>query len=332
MERVLSGERFINIAMVLKTFDLRDDRMKKSDLSGWKYVIVGFLGLGFVLLLLLLVVFTQLSGKGIFGKCVGVVNIDSDITVEGEEAGILSLGKPGSEEIAQTIKKLNKRDDVGAVVIVVNSPGGSVVGAREIYSAVKGLEKPKVAYLREVAASGGYYVASGADYIISDPNTITGSIGAIATVADFSELFDMLGINFTHIKSGEYKDIGSIGRQMSEEEREILQSIINETFEEFKGVVVENRAEKLDKERMDEIFDGRVMSGRQAYSYGLVDELGSKEDALKKAAEMGGIEYEGEVPVCEISFPSKYGGGLFGESFLNGINEIANKKIVVEFK
>jgi ClpP class serine protease len=74
------------------------------------------------------------------------------------------------------------------------------------------------------------------------------------------------------------------------------------------------------------------MSGRQAYSYGLVDELGSKEDALKKAAEMGGVEYEEEVPVCEISFPSKYGGGLFGEGFLNGINEIANKKIVVEFK
>jgi len=306
--------------------------MKKNDLSGWKYVIVGFLGLGFVLLLLLIVVFTHLSGKGIFGKCVGVVTIDGEITVEGEEAGVFSLGKPGSEEIAKTIEKLNKRDDIGAVVIVVNSPGGSVVGTREIYSAVKELKKPKVAYLREVAASGGYYVASGADYIISDPDTLTGSIGVVATVAEFSELFDMLGINFTTIKSGEHKDIGSIERPLTEEEKRILQGIINETFEEFKGVVIENRGKKLDKERMDEIFDGRVMSGRQAYSYGLVDELGSKEDALKKAAEMGGVEYEEEVPVCEISFPSKYGGGLFGEGFLNGINEIANKKIVVEFK
>ncbi|MEM2947977.1 MAG: signal peptide peptidase SppA [Candidatus Anstonellales archaeon] len=306
--------------------------MKKSDLSGWKYVIVGFLGLGFVLLLLLLVVFTQLSGKGIFGKCVGVVNIDGEITVEGEEAGIFSIGKPGSEEMAKTIEGLNKRDDVGAVVIVVNSPGGSVVGTREVYSAVKDLKKPKVAYLREVAASGGYYVASGADYIIADPNTLTGSIGVIATVAEFSELFDMLGINFTSIKSGEHKDIGSIERPMSDEEREILQGIINETFEEFKGVVIENRGKKIDRERMNEIFDGRIMSGRQAYSYGLVDELGSKEDALKKAAEMGGIEYEKEVPVCEIEFPSKYSGGIFGESFLKGINEIAKKKISIEFK
>ncbi len=306
--------------------------MKKNNLTGWKYIITGFLGLGFVLLLLLLVVFAQLSGKGIFGKCVGVVSIDSEITVEGEESGLFSLGKPGSEEIAKTIKQLNKRDDIGAVVIVINSPGGSVVGSREIYSAVEGLKKPKVAYLREVAASGGYYVASGADYIIADPNTLTGSIGVVATVAEFSELFDMIGVNFTTIKSGEYKDIGSVERPLTEKEREILESIINETFEEFKGVVVKNRGKKLDKERMDEIFDGRVMSGRQAYSYGLVDELGSKEDALRKAAEMGGIEYEEDVPVCEIPFPSKYGGGLFGKSFLDGINEIAKKKITIELK
>ena len=201
----------------------KDEKMKKRDISGWKYMLVGFLGLGFVLLLLLIIVFTQLSGKGIFGKCVGVVNIDGEITVEGEESGLFSLGKPSSEEIAQTIKKLNKRDDIGAVVIVINSPGGSVVGSREVYSAVEGLKKPKVAYLREVAASGGYYVASGADYIIADPNTLTGSIGVVATVAEFSELFDMLGINLTTIKSGQYKDIGSIERPLSEKEKEILE-------------------------------------------------------------------------------------------------------------
>lgn len=306
--------------------------MKKSDLSRWKYAITGFLGLGFVLLLLLLIVFTQLSEKGILGKCVGVVNIDGEITVEGNEGGIFSMGKPGSEEIAQTIKKLNERGDIGAVLVVINSPGGSVVGSREIYSAVEELKKPKIAYLRGVAASGGYYVASGADYIISDPNTLTGSIGVIATVVEFSELFDMLGINFTSIKSGVYKDIWSTQRPMSEEEKEILQSIINETFEEFRDVVVKKRGEKLDKKRMDEIFDGRVMSGRQAYSYGLVDELGSKEDALRKAAEMGDVEYEGDVPVCEISFSSKYGAGLFGQGFLDGIDEIAKKKITIEFK
>ena len=256
---------------------------------------------GFVLLILLFIGFTSLL-PSFMGKCVAVVNVDTPISIQGEQSSLFTSGYFGSEQLAQTFSDLDKRDDVGAVLIVFNSPGGSVVATREIYSAVKGMNKPKVSYFREEAASGAYYIASGTDYIVSDPDAITGSIGVITTFYDMSGLLEKVGINVTDITSGPHKDIGSPSRPMTDEERNITQALIGEVFNEFKQTVIDNRGARLNQDLFVQVTDGRILSGRQAAQVGLVDKTGSKKDALMKAADLANISYSSvdDIRVCEI--------------------------------
>lgn len=258
--------------------------------------------LAFILLLALFFVLSAL-GPSLVGKCVAVVDVNMPLTIEGTQPSVFGgYGSPGSEELASIIEDLDQRQDVGAVLFVFNSPGGSVVATREVYASVKGLNKPTVSYFREVAASGAYYIASGTDYIVSDPDALTGSIGVIATFTDLSGLLDKLGVNITAIKSGPHKDIGASYRNMTENETAILQAMINEVYDEFRSIVLENRAGKLDRARFDEITDGRILSGRQAYKAGLVDKIGTKKDAVLKAAELAGIEAKSasDVRLCPV--------------------------------
>lgn len=255
------------------------------------------------------------------GKCVAVVNVDMPLTVEGQPPSLFDAGYAGSDELATSISSIGSRDDVGAVLFVFNSPGGSVVATREVYDSIKGLDKPKVAYFREVAASGAYYAATGTDYIVSDPDAITGSIGVIATFTDMSGLLEKLGVNVTAVKSGPHKDIGSEFRNMTPEEEKILQSLIDEIYQEFRSVVVENRRGRLNMAQFEQVTDGRILSGRQALRAGLVDAVGTKNDAVMKAAELGGMEAgsASDVRLCPVeSTPSE--GGLFSmEGILRGL-------------
>jgi len=271
---------------------------------------------GFALLIVLFVGFTLVL-PSFMGKCVAVVNVDMPISTAGESPSLISAGYSGSEEIAQTVESLNNRGDVGAVLFVFDSPGGSVVATREIYSAVKELNKPKVSYFREVAASGAYYIASGTDYIVSDPDAITGSIGVIATFADMSGLLEKIGVNVTSVTSGSHKDIGGYYRPMTEEELNITQALIQEVFTEFKDIVVQNRGSKLNAALFQEVLDGRILTGRQAKSVGLVDITGSKKDAIKKAADLGNITYSnvGDIRLCQVSTTPEQT-GLLGVSTL----------------
>ncbi|MBN1169819.1 signal peptide peptidase SppA [Candidatus Micrarchaeota archaeon] len=269
----------------------------------------------FLAIVAMFFVFSAFS-TNLVGKCVAVVDVNVPLTIEGAPPSLFDGGMPGSEEYAGIIRSLNKRDDVGAVVFVFNSPGGSVVATREIYNAVRELDKPSVSYFREVAASGAYYVASGTDYIVSDPNALTGSMGAIATVTSMSGLFEKLGINVTTVTSGRHKDIGSAFRNVTEDEREILQALIDEVYQEFRTVVLENRRAALNQEKFAEVSDGRILSGRQAKEAGLVDQLGSKRDAIMKAAELAGIDAESidDIRVCPIQTRGSEGGLFSVES------------------
>lgn len=293
-----------------------------------KYGGVILLGLAFLVFLGILL-FSSVSTP-LFGKCVAVVDIKGEITTSSSPPGLFSEAVPGSEEIASTIEGLNRRDDVGAVVFVVDSPGGSVVATREIYDAVKGLDKPKVAYFREVAASGAYYISTGADYLISDPDALTGSIGVIMTLSDMSGLFGKIGYNVTAIKSGDTKDIGTYARPMTGKERQILQALVDEIFAEFKGIVIANRGPRLDMSRFNEILDGRVLSGRQAKEAGLVDALGTKKDAIRKAAQLANITDE-EPSICEIKVSSS-GSDIFGmRALIPGLMQ-NTKKVSVKYE
>jgi protease-4 len=273
------------------------------------------LGLVFIFIVALFFILSSFT-PALLGQCVAVVDIDMPLSVEGSPPSLFGgEGYPGSEELAATIESLNGRDDVGAVVFVFNSGGGSVVATREIYQSVKELNKPKVSYFREVAASGAYYVASGTDYIISDPDAITGSIGVISTFTDMQGLFEKVGINVTAIKSGPHKDIGSPYRNMSDEEFAIMQGIVDEVYGEFRGVVLENRGKKLNMNSFSNVSDGRILSGRQAFKAGLVDELGGKKDAIRKAADMANLTYNDvrDIRICPIQMGTA-DSGLFSMS------------------
>jgi protease-4 len=283
------------------------------------------LAITFIILIALFIAIAELL-PAFTGKCVAIVDINMPLTVEGRPVTLMEMGYPSSEQLADSIRKLNEREDVGAVLFVINSEGGSVVATHEVYDAVNELEKPKVAYFREVAASGAYYVASGTDYIISEPTALTGNIGVVATVISMEGLFEKLGINATVITSGDHKDIGSPFRNMTGEEMEIMQSIVDEVFQDFRNTVVENRGDKLNRLKFDEVTDGRIMTGKQALEVGLVDDVGNKDDALMKAAELGGIEAEtaGDVRVCYVSVTPTEGGLLSAESFIGSIGERLN--------
>jgi protease-4 len=293
------------------------------------------LALAFVFLLVIALFFVLSSfSPALLGQCVAVVDVDMPLSVEGSPASIFGgAGYPGSEELAGTIDGLNQRDDVGAVVFVFNSGGGSVVATREVYESVKTLDKPKVSYFREIAASGAYYVASGTDYIVSDPDALTGSIGVITTITSMEGLFEKLGINTTSITSGAHKDIGSPYRNMTEDERAIFQGIVDEIYSEFRGVVLENRKDRLNMALFNNVTDGRVLTGRQAFKVGLVDQIGNKRDAITKAADLANISYGSpeEIRICPVA-TSVAEPGLFGvDSFVRNL-QAASASPSVAFK
>ncbi|MFA5106329.1 MAG: signal peptide peptidase SppA [Candidatus Micrarchaeia archaeon] len=233
--------------------------------------------------------------------CVGVIDISGEITTQDSPAGLFSQGVSGSQTIADQIRQADGDDSVKAILLTIDSPGGSVVATQEIYDALEKSKKPKVAYFRETAASGGYYVGAAADYIVSEPAALTGSIGVRATVTDLSPLFEKIGYNETTFKSGQFKDMGDYARPMTDGEKAIFQSIVDEIFQDFKAAVLKHRAGKIDTARLGEIFDARVMTGRQALSYGLVDKVGNEDDALQKAAQLGGLEYSDKPDTCSFS-------------------------------
>lgn len=184
------------------------------------------------------------------------------------------------------------RDDssVKAVLIYINSPGGGVAASQAIYHAVMKLreEKPVVAYMASVAASGGYYVACAADSVMAEEGTLTGSIGVIASFLRTEELYQKIGLDVTVIKSGEYKDVGSPHREMTKSERDYIGDLLDNVYDQFLRAVSEARGMTL--ERVGELAEGRLYSGEEAYEAGLVDRIGSYEEALDLAAQMGGIE------------------------------------------
>ena len=197
----------------------------------------------------------------------------------------------GSQQIAKKIRALAADKDVKAVLLDINTPGGSVGAVQEIYSAIKRAKletkKPFIARFGEVSASGGYYVASACDLVIAQPGTITGSIGVIFSVTNLEGLMKKVGFRNEAIKSGKFKDIGSPMREMTADERKLLQGMIDDSYEQFVAAVAEGR--KMTIEKTKTLADGRIFTGRQAGELGLVDKLGDLRDALDAAGEMGGI-------------------------------------------
>ena len=194
------------------------------------------------------------------------------------------------DDIVRDLKAHRDNALVKAVVIRINSPGGVVGPTQEIHQAllrVREAGKPVVASLGSIAASGGYYAAVAADRILANPGTLTGSIGVIMQMANVDNLFKKVGVDYVVVKAGRYKDLGNFARAMTPEERRVLQTLLDDVHAQFIDAVAMGR--KLDRAEVVKFADGRVFSGAQAKSLGMVDDLGSLEDAVNVAARMAGL-------------------------------------------
>lgn len=193
--------------------------------------------------------------------------------------------------LVNKIERLKNSKNVVALVLRVDSPGGSVGASQEIYRAIERFRnsgKPVVISMGNVAASGGYYVSAAGNYIFANPGTITGSIGVIIQHIAYKELMDKIGIKSTSIKTGKFKDTLSPFKGLSEEEKKYLQETVNEALEQFIQAILKYRKDKISEEKLREIADGRIFTGKKALELGLVDELGSLYDAIEKAKKLSG--------------------------------------------
>ncbi len=200
-----------------------------------------------------------------------------------------------SKSIIEELKEYSEDASVKAIVLRVDSPGGGVAPSQEIYEElvkIKGKKKIVVS-MGSVAASGGYYVSSPADMIVANPGTLTGSIGVIMEIPNVEGLMNKIGLKTEVIKSGEHKDIGSMFKTMTDEEKEILQAVLDDVHDQFIKAISDARGMEIAVIR--KLADGRIFTGRRAKELGLVDELGNLEDAIQLAGKISGIKGKPEV-------------------------------------
>ena len=266
-------------------------------MPGKKHPILMVLSLLAAIALLLVVILTLVSGSSAPPfltprERIGVVRIEGAIT--------------DSEPVVTQLVEFRKDKGIKAIVLRIDSPGGAVAPSQEIYWEVKraAASKTVIASMGKVAASGGYYVACAANKIVANPGTLTGSIGVIMEFLQLEELLKKIGVGVEVLKTGEFKDIGSPHRKLSEKDKELINSLIADIQRQFVEAVARGRNLPLEKVR--EIADGRILSGAQSKEHGLVDELGNFQDAVDLAKKMTGAE--GEVTLV---YPKKRGSILW---------------------
>lgn len=248
-----------------------------------------WLGIGLTAMIILLMVFGVLAVTALLGDT-RPLTVGSGIGLVEVRGLILD-----PQETVKQLRDFQKDDSVKAVVLRIDSPGGVVGPSQEIHAAVRKLSAKKkvVVSMGSVAASGGYYIAVPATTIYANPGTITGSIGVLMKFSNIEGLMDKVGMKSFTLKTGKFKDAGSPVRQMTDEERAMLQGVIDSTHAQFVRAVAEGR--KLPEEKVREIADGRIFSGEQALALKLVDRLGTMQDAIEEAGRLAGISGEPQI-------------------------------------
>jgi len=221
------------------------------------------------------------------------------------------LGYATSEEISKSIQDAVDDKNVKAIVLRINSPGGTPAAAQEIVTEIKKAQEhiPVVVSMGDVAASAAYYISAPADHIIANPDTMTGSIGVIWVFENSSEYFDNEGVDFYVAKSGDFKDMGANWRGLSDAERQYSEEVVMEVFERFVDEIASGRG--LSRSEVKDLADGRIYTGSRAVELGLVDETGNLYDAIDVAAKLGGIEGE---PIVSYKNKPSLSSILFGST------------------
>jgi protease-4 len=249
-----------------------------------------------IIAVIILLVLVMISLGGAFlltrdgieiGDKVAVIEVRGIIS-SAQSEGLFGAGGATPERIRSQLEKADKDSSVKAILIEVNSPGGTIVASEAIAEAIKDTKKPTVAWLGEIAASGGYYVASAADYIVADKGSMTGSIGVIFTLPQYDRLLDKIGVKMRVVKAGKYKDIGSPYRNMTEEEEAIINELVQSSYDDFVQTIAENRNLSVDYVR--NVAEGNIYTGKKAVELELADQIGTRQDAINVAGHLGGIE------------------------------------------
>lgn len=269
----------------------------------WKGIaILAVVGLIIIALISVVLLLINTKPSLISTSCVGVLRIEGPIDLK--SSGGFNYYIPGAEEYAQAIRSASSDPRIKGLFVIINSPGGSIVASDMVYRELKRFNKPKVSYIEELGASGGYYVALGTNKIYAHQNSLVGNIGVIFYLTNYEGLMEKIGINITVVKSGNKKDIISPYRVPTEEELSIIKDIINETYEQFKEILLDARY--IAEDSLNLVLDGRIFTGNMAKKIGLVDDVGLKRDFMEKFANDLGVDSEN---ICDIT-PKKSSIGL----------------------
>jgi protease IV len=278
---------------------LSQEPHKRRKLSPVGLMVVLSISFFFVFVLATGLILKRSSRESVGGSAGGTNRIFSG---KKQKVGVLEVSgvireAPAKRWLKQ-LKKFEEDENVKALVLRVNSPGGAVAPSQELYQALLAFKKPLVVSMASVAASGGYYIALGGSTILANPGTITGSIGVIMEFANLEKLYDWAKVQRFSIKTGKFKDAGAEYRTMTPEERKLLQDMVDSTLVDFRETVAKRR--KLNPEQALAVSDGRIFNGTQAKAAGLVDEIGTLDDAIRIAGRLGKIEGEPKV-----AYPSR---------------------------
>lgn len=260
-----------------------------------KLVVLGIVTVLAISLLAAVFVLPEKSKKRDNQGKIAIIYVEG-VIIGGRGQGGLLNEYGGTDGVIKELHRARDDQSVQAVVLRVNSPGGSAAASQELGEEIKKLRstgKPIVTSMGDVAASGGYWIAALTDKVYANPATLTGSIGVYMPYTNWQELFKKIGVQQEKIKSGPHKDIMSPDRPMTDEERAIIQNMVDDMYNQFVAVVAEGR--KMDTSRVKVLADGRIYTGTQAKELGLVDELGNMYDAIDEAARLAGIQGKPEI-------------------------------------
>src|SRR3989338_411021 len=257
--------------------------------------ILGFMAVGVISL------FAGIDVESLSGN-VALIPIEGVITGS-EDSEFIFESVTASPDTIELIEKADKNPSIKAIILEINSPGGSAVASEEIANAVKKTNKTTVAWIREIGTSGAYWIASASDHIVANRVSVTGSIGVIASYLEFPGLLERYNITYQRLVAGKYKDIGSPYKEMTQEERELFQQSLDEIRDYFVGEVAKNR--NMGKKEVDKMANGLFYLGSQAKELGLVDEIGGKDEVIGYIEKKEGIkaeivEYKKEKSLFEV--------------------------------
>jgi len=257
--------------------------------------ILGFMAVGVISL------FAGIDVESLSGN-VALIPIEGVITGS-EDSEFIFESVTASPDTIELIEKADKNPSIKAIILEINSPGGSAVASEEIANAVKKTNKTTVAWIREIGTSGAYWIASASDHIVANRVSVTGSIGVIASYLEFPGLLERYNITYQRLVAGKYKDIGSPYKDPAQEERELFQQSLDEIRDYFVGEVAKNR--NMGKKEVDKMANGLFYLGSQAKELGLVDEIGGKDEVIGYIEKKEGIkaeivEYKKEKSLFEV--------------------------------